>query len=380
MGRGRGGRAQHQPLEHRRRRGRVRPRRGRCGRRGGGRGARRTAGLGRGQPAGPPRRAGGRRRRDHGAQGGTRPSAEPRGGQDPRRGHRRDHPGGADLQVLRRRGPASPGREGRFGAPRGRGGDCPRGPGRGRPDHALELPHRHPRLENRAGAELRQRRGAQAGRPDPGLRLGAGQDPRRCRPAQGRAEPGHRPRFDRRRAASGASGGRRHLLHRFRRHRPRHRGQVRRDPQEGAAGDGRQEPHGRAGRRRPGGCRAGLRQRRLLLDRPALHRLLAADRDRRYSRCLRRQADRGRGRPQGRRRARSRDPDRPGGRSEPARPEPDLRRPGRRGGLRGGRRRAPGARDRGLLPGPRRLPRRQQRHADQPGRDLRALCLGHQGR
>jgi hypothetical protein len=47
--------------------------------------------------------------------------------------------------------------------------DPSRGGRRRRPDHAVEFPDRHPGLEDRAGARLRQHRGAQAGRPVPAI-------------------------------------------------------------------------------------------------------------------------------------------------------------------------------------------------------------------
>ncbi len=83
---------------------------------------------------------------------------------------------GADLQVLRRRMPAPVGRGAAVGAARHRHRDHARAGGRGRPDHAVELPDRHPGLEDRPGAGLRQLRGDEAGRPGAGLRLGAGRD------------------------------------------------------------------------------------------------------------------------------------------------------------------------------------------------------------
>ncbi len=62
-----------------------------------------------------------------------------------------------------------------------RGRHHPRADGRGRPDHALELPARDPGLEDRAGAGLRQQGRAQARRPGAGLRLGARRHPAAAR-------------------------------------------------------------------------------------------------------------------------------------------------------------------------------------------------------
>ena len=65
-----------------------------------------------------------------------------------------------------------------------------------------------------------------------------------------------------------------------------------RSDEEGPAGDGRQEPARRAGRRRSRERGRDRGQRRLLLDRPALHRVLAPDRHRGHPRPLRRGRDR----------------------------------------------------------------------------------------
>ena len=104
-------------------------------------------------------------------QGRTRPPARPRGRQDPARRYRRGRARRTDLHVLRRRGAAPDRREGRVRAARPRRRDHPRADRRRRPDHAVEFPDRHSRLEDRAGARLRQHRRVQAGRP--GARLGA---------------------------------------------------------------------------------------------------------------------------------------------------------------------------------------------------------------
>ena len=102
---------------------------------------------------------------------------------------------------------------------------------------------------------------------------------------------------------------------------PRHRRGRARARRARAARDGRQEPARRARRRRPRDRRRLRAAGRLLLDRPALHRLEPADRRPRASttasstRLIERLAER-----QGRPRARRRDRDRPGRRRAPARP------------------------------------------------------------
>ena len=79
-------------------------------------------------------------------------------------------------------------------------------------------------------------------------------------------------------------------LHRLGRHRPAGRRGLDQGHAQVPARDGRQEPDGGARRRRPRGRGRGLPERRLLLDRPALHRLVAADRAGRHPRPLRRPA------------------------------------------------------------------------------------------
>ena len=119
--------------------------------------------------------------------------------------------------------------------------------------HALELPDRDPGLEDRAGAGLRQLRGVQARRPGAGLRLGAGRDHqprRRCRKGvfnlvMGRGSVVGQALLD-------IAGRRRHQLHRLGRHRPRASPQAASTRMaQVPARDGRQEPAGRARRRRP---------------------------------------------------------------------------------------------------------------------------------
>ena len=61
-----------------------------------------------------------------------------------------------------------------FGAPRRRNPDLSRSRRRLWPDHAVEFPDRHSGLEDRAGAGLRQHRGAEVRQSDPGDRACAG--------------------------------------------------------------------------------------------------------------------------------------------------------------------------------------------------------------
>ena len=112
-------------------------------------------------------------RRDPGAQGRTRPPARARGRQDAAGGHRRGDARRADIRFLLGRGPAACRREACLHAARHRRRAHPRAGRRRRHHHAVELPDRHSRLEDRAGARLRQLRRLQAGRPGAGLGLGA---------------------------------------------------------------------------------------------------------------------------------------------------------------------------------------------------------------
>ena len=80
---------------------------------------------------------------------------------------------GADLRVLRRRSAAARrARSCRRVRPGRRRRDHARGRRRRRHHHAVEFPDRHPDLEDRAGALLRQHRRVQAGRPGAGLARG----------------------------------------------------------------------------------------------------------------------------------------------------------------------------------------------------------------
>ena len=111
----------------------------------------------------------------------------------------------ADPRVARRRRPA---RRRALLLLRGLGRQAalrPRGPRRraarrGRPDRAVELPAADGGLEARAGARLRQHRGAQAGRDDAADRAAAGRDLPGGRAAGRRGQHHHRRRRGRRRA------------------------------------------------------------------------------------------------------------------------------------------------------------------------------------
>ena len=164
------------------------------------------------------------------------------------RGARRGGACRADPQVLRRRrAPAARAGAG-LRAARHRGHGDPRAGRRRQRHHAVELPDRHPGLEDRPGPRVRQHGGLQARRPRPGQRLGArrhpqprgsagrGAQPRPGARLAGRARPDRRP------------GRRGDHVHRLGRHRPRHPRIDGRPRREGPAGARRQEP---AGRHRP---------------------------------------------------------------------------------------------------------------------------------
>ena len=240
------------------------------------------------RPAGAPCGAAQGLRRDHGAQGRARPAAVARRGQDAGRGHRRDGARSADLRLLRRRGAAARRRDGAERAPRRRRRNDARGGRRRRHHHAVEFPDRHSRLEDRAGALPRQHGGVQAGRPGARLLLGDRRHTAPRRPAEGRAQPGHGQGLGGRPGDPRQRRRQRHQLHRLGRHGQARRRRLGRAHAQVPARDGRQEPAGRARRRRPRRRRRLRRQRRLLLDRPALHGFVAADRAERHPRQIRR--------------------------------------------------------------------------------------------
>ena len=205
---------------------------------------------------------------------------------------------------------------------------------RRRHHHAVEFPDRHSGLEDRAGAWPTATAWSSS-RPT-WCRDLPGRWPRSSsrRSAGGRLQPGHGPRLGgRAKRSSTVAGIDADHLHRLGRDRAQggrglHRAHAKKFSSKWAA-------------RIRWSCSTTptskiavdvRRQRRVLLDRPALHRVVAPDRHRGHSRPLRRGGHRA---PEGarrRRRAQDRHADRPGGRPEPARPGPPLHRdrPGRR--------------------------------------------------
>jgi hypothetical protein len=157
--------------------------------------ARRLPRPGRARPAGAPRRAQEDRRRDPRPQGRARPAALARGGQDAAEGIGEADARGQIFLFFAGEACASRARSS-LRAP-GVEVEITREPDRRRrPDHALELPDRHPRLEDRAGARLRQHRGVQAGRSRAGhARMRSSEIMSRARAARGRVQPRDGPRL-----------------------------------------------------------------------------------------------------------------------------------------------------------------------------------------
>ena len=145
------------------------------------------------------------------------------------------------------------GREARLGAPGHRGRDHARAGRRRRHHHAVELPDRHPGLEDRAGARLRQH--ASSSSPPiwcPARAWALAEIIARAGAAGGRVQPRDGPRLGGRRGARRPPGRRRDQLHRLGRDRQaRSPRQCAERMRQGPARDGRQEPAGRARRRRP---------------------------------------------------------------------------------------------------------------------------------
>ena len=282
----------------------------------------------------------------------------------------------ADLQVLRRRGAAR--QAASICAVVRPGVDVeitPRAARRRRAHHAVELPDRDPRLEDRAGARLRQLRRVQARRRSSRLGVGARRDRA--------AAPGcRRARFNL------VMGSRR----RRRRTSPGRPARARRLSFTGSQAVGtawrRRSPRGSAKYQLEMGGKNPLvvlddadleRRRRLrgpgrvLPDRPALHGEQPVDRRPPGSttRSSRRMVERMRSLRVGRR-ARRRHRDRTGRRARPARAGRGLPGVGKDGGRAHGlRRRTPGARHAGPLPRAGALHRHDERHAGQPRGDLR---------
>ena len=173
--------AEHQSFRHERRRRRVRTRRS-CA--GGYRDRRRARGISRvvdvlGAGSREPARR--HRQRDPRAQGRTRPPARARRRQDAAGGRGRSRARRTDLQVLRRRSTAPRRRKDRLGPSRRRRRGDARAAGRDRHHHAVEFSDRDSRVEDRAGAVLRQLRRVQAGGPRAGIGVGAGRHHRQGR-------------------------------------------------------------------------------------------------------------------------------------------------------------------------------------------------------
>ena len=113
----------------------------------------------------------------------------------------------------------------------------------------------------------------------PGCAHALVRDHRAGRPAQGRVQPRHGPRLGGRPGDPRTHGRRRDHLHRLGRTRAQGgAGRLAPTACEVPARDGRQEPAGRARRRRPQDRGRMRGQRRLLLDRPALHGVVAPHR------------------------------------------------------------------------------------------------------
>ena len=172
-----------------------------------------------------------------------------------------------------------------------------------------------PGLEDRAGARLRQLRGVQARRTGARLRLGAGRHHQPRGPAGRRLQPGdgQRPRGRRRRSSTARGSTPSASPARSARGRGARRTAAAPRRQR-AARDGRQEPAGRARRRRP-------RARGQAAVQGAFYstgqRCTASSRlivERRHPRPLRQCLARAHGGAEGRRRGGARHPHRPGGR------------------------------------------------------------------
>ena len=137
---------------------------------------------------------------DAGAQGRARPPALARARQAARRRRRRGRPRRGDLQILRRRSAARRRREDRVGPAGHRRRGHPRAARRRRRHHAVELPAGDSRLEDRAGARVRQHR-RQTRRAGPGVAVVA-RGHRAARRAAARCpQPRHGTRFEARRGA-----------------------------------------------------------------------------------------------------------------------------------------------------------------------------------
>ncbi|CAA9523607.1 MAG: Aldehyde dehydrogenase B, partial [uncultured Thermomicrobiales bacterium] len=240
--------------------------------------------------------------------------------------------------------------------------------------HPLELPARHPVLEDDAGPDRRQHHRLQTGQLHLPDGRAAGRDPGGGRVARRRRQPGdgHRGRGRQRdRRPPGRAAGLVHRLERDRDHGRRRRGEVQ---QARLPGDGRQERGDRDGRRRPGFGDRGHPLERLWHLRPALHRCQPGGGPPERAAGTGRAPGGPRRRDATRRRPRRHHRHRPNRQRTAARPDQRLRqdRPGRRRPPRGRRRDRPRWRAwPRLLPPADDLRRGRPADAHRPRRDLR---------
>ncbi len=158
-------------------------------------------------------------RRDHvqlwrapgSAQGAPLAAADEGDGQGPARGTRR-RPGGSGHRLPDgRRGTSHVRRDDSFGAARQVGNEHPPADRSGRDHHALELPHRHPVLEDDGRPDHRQHCRAQAGQRHAPVRGAARRADARSGLPAGHGQHGHRVRQRSGHAARGEPGRERHL-------------------------------------------------------------------------------------------------------------------------------------------------------------------------
>ena len=216
------------------------------------------------------------------AQGRARPPPVARGRQDAARRRRRGGARRAHLQVLRRRGAAPRRREAAVGAPGHRRRGDARAGRRRRPHHAVELSDRDSGVEDRAGARVRQHGRVQARRSRARMRVGAGRNPGEGGHSRRRVQPGDGTRLGRRRGAGERSRRRGDQLHGLGRHRPR--ASPRRRSRGWRSSSSRWAARTRSSCWTTPTCATAVNaaaQGAYLLDRPALHGVVAAHRHRR---------------------------------------------------------------------------------------------------
>ena len=213
---------------------------------------------------------------------------DPRRGQNPPRSQRRSAPVHQHPALFRGRRLAHARHAGAFRArpcPHVRPAQTHR---RGGPHHALEFSQRDSRLEDGAGADLRQHRGDQACFGRAPERVAHRGSAARSRHSQGCRQ--FRRRF--RRRVGFCPGERRsaqgRLLHRLLRNRQLAARRSLPPPPAHPTGNGRQESHHRARRRRFPFRRGERSQRRVLFHRPEMHRHQPRYCGRRHLRQLRR--------------------------------------------------------------------------------------------